>query len=315
MKKNSKIYIAGHRGLVGSAIMRQLEKEKYTNIITRTRKELDLLDQNEVKNFFEKEKPEYIFLAAAKVGGILANNTQPADFAYENSTIQNNIINNAHLNKVKKLIFLGSSCIYPKMSPQPIKEEYLLTGPLEETNNAYAIAKIAGIITCQSYNKQHGTNFISVMPTNLYGPNDNFDSKNSHVLPALLRRFHEAKVNNDKEVICWGTGSPKREFLHADDLAGACIHLMHNYNDNEIINIGTGKDISIKEVSEMIKEVVEFEGKLTWDTNKPDGTPRKLLNVEKLHNTDWKHKIELKEGLKSYYKWFLENIDTIKKEA
>lgn len=313
MNKNSKIYVAGHQGLVGSAIIRNLDKNSYTNIITRSRKELNLLDQKEVKDFFEKEKPEYIFLAAAKVGGIVANDTKSADFIYENLMIQNNIIHNAYLNKTKKLLFLGSSCIYPKAAPQPIKEEYLLTNLLEETNKGYAVAKIAGITMCQLYNKQYDTNFISAMPTNLYGPNDNFDLTNSHVLPALLRKFHEAKVNNEKEVVVWGTGSPKREFLHVDDLADACIYLMNKYDKDEIVNIGTGEDISIKEISEIIKDIVGFQGKISWDTSKPDGTPRKLLNVDRLHATNWKHKIDLKEGLKSYYQWFLENIDNIKK--
>ncbi len=304
MNKNSKIYVAGHRGLVGSAIVRGLIKQGYNNLITRTRQELDLLDSVAVADFFQKEKPEYIFLAAAKVGGILANNTYPANFIYENLTIQNNIIHNAYLNKAKKLLFLGSSCIYPKFAKQPIKEEYLLTGELEPTNKPYAIAKIAGIIMCESYNRQYKTNFISVMPTNLYGPGDNFDLKASHVLPALIRKFHEAKINNKKEVEVWGTGSPKREFLHVDDLADACIFLMNNYDDSEIVNIGTGKDISIKELAELIKDIVGFKGKIVWDTSKPDGTPRKLLDVSRLHKLGWKHKISLKEGIKMTYKWY-----------
>jgi len=309
MNKDSKIYIAGHLGLVGSAIKRNLEANGYNNIITRTRKELDLLNQKDVADFFEEEKPEYVFLAAAKVGGIHANNTYPAEFIYQNLQIENNIIHNSFLNKVKKLLFLGSSCIYPKMCPQPIKEEYLLTGELEPTNEAYAVAKIAGITMCKSYNKQYGTNYISVMPTNLYGPNDNFHPENSHVMPALIRRFHEAKVNKSKEVVVWGTGSPMREFLHVDDLADACIFLMNNYSDSEIVNIGTGVDVTIKELAETVKEVSGFEGDLTWDTTKPDGTPRKLLDVSRLHNLGWKHKIELKEGIIDAYKWYLDNYE------
>ncbi len=307
MKKNSKIYVAGHRGLVGSAIIRSLVKQGYNNLVTKTRQELDLLDSVAVANFFQKEKPEYVFLAAAKVGGILANNTYPANFIYENLTIQNNIIHNAYLNKVKKLLFLGSSCIYPKFAKQPIKEEYLLSGKLEPTNKAYAIAKIAGIIMCESYNKQYNTNFISVMPTNLYGPNDNFDLKNSHVVPALIRKFHEAKINNKNKVVLWGTGCPRREFLYVDDLAEACIFLMNNYNESEIINIGTGKDISIKELAGIIKNVVGFEGKIVWDTSKPDGTPRKLLDVSRLNKLGWKYKVSLKKGIELTYNWYKNN--------
>lgn len=306
MNKNSKIYIAGHRGLVGSALVRALEKDGYTNLILRTRQELDLLDQKAVADFFASEKPEYVFLAAAKVGGILANQNNKADFIYENLQIQNNIIFNAKEFKVKKLLFLGSSCIYPKNCPQPIKEEYLMTGPLEETNDAYAIAKIAGIKMCQSFNAQYGTNFISVMPTNLYGPNDNFDLTSSHVLPALIRKFHDAKINHSDSVVCWGTGSPKREFLHVDDLADACLFLMNNYNESEIVNIGTGEDLSIKELTELIQTETGFSGKIEWDSSKPDGTPRKLLNVDKLHKLGWKHKIELKDGIKDTYRWYLE---------
>jgi GDP-L-fucose synthase len=305
MNNNSKIYIAGHRGLVGSALKRKLESEGYVNLICKTRPELNLLDQTEVEEFFAKEKPDYVFLAAAKVGGILANKTQKADFIYENLQIQNNIIHNAYKYKVKKLLFLGSSCIYPKLCEQPIKEEYLMTGPLEETNDAYAIAKIAGIKMCQSYNSQYKTNFISVMPTNLYGPNDNFNLETSHVLPALLRRFHEAKVNNLKKVTVWGSGSPMREFLHVDDLADACVFLMNNYNQSEIVNIGTGTDITIKELAETIKTITGFQGKLEWDKSKPDGTPRKLLNVSRLHKLGWKHNINLKEGIEKTYEWFL----------
>jgi len=304
MNKNSKIYIAGHKGLVGSAITRLLQKEGYKNLILKTRQELDLLNQQAVSDFFKKEKPEYVFLAAAKVGGIMANQTYPADFIYENLVIQANIMHTAYLNKVKKLLFLGSSCIYPKLTPQPIKEEYLLSGALETSNKPYAVAKIAGIITCQSYNKQYGTNFISVMPTNLYGPNDNFDLQNSHVLPALIRKFHEAKASGQKEIILWGSGSPKREFLYVDDLAEACLFLMKNYNSSEIINIGTGEDLPIKDLAEKIKEIAGYDGKIVWDKSKLDGTPRKLLDVSKITKLGWKHKIELENGLKLTYEWF-----------
>lgn len=307
MNKNAKIFVAGHNGLVGSAIVRNLKKNGYNNLITKARSKLDLLNQEAVKNFFHKEKPDYVFLAAAKVGGILANNTYPADFIYENLEVQNNVIHNAYSAGIKKLLFLGSSCIYPKFAKQPINEEYLLTGELEPTNKAYAIAKISGIIMCESYNKQYGTNFISVMPTNLYGPNDNFDLNNSHVLPALIRKFHEAKLNNKEEVFVWGTGKAKREFLHVDDLADACVFLMNNYNKSDIINIGTGEDISIKELAEIIKDTVDYKGKIKWDTEKPDGTPRKLLNVNRLHNLGWKHKINLEEGIKNTYEWFKAN--------
>ena len=313
MNKKSKIYIAGHRGLVGSAVKRKLEKEGYSNLVFRTREELDLLDNNEVNNFFKKEKPEYVFLAAAKVGGILANDDFSADFIYQNLLIQSNIIHNAYLYKTKKLLFLGSSCIYPKDCPQPIKEEYLLSGYLEETNKAYAVAKIAGIEMCQSYNKQYKTNFISVMPTNLYGPNDNFDLESSHVLPALIHKFHKAKINNDKKVVIWGSGLPKREFLHVDDLAEACLFLMNNYNDSKIVNIGTGEDISIVELSKLIKKVVGFKGKITNDTTKPDGTLQKLLDVGKINKLGWHHKILLEEGIKETYRWFLSDYDKVKK--
>ncbi len=307
MNKDSKIYLAGHRGLVGSAILRKLKKEGYTNIITKTHKELDLTNQKETQEFFEKEKPEYVFLAAAKVGGIQANDTYPADFIYINQMIQNNVIKASYDNKVKKLLFLGSSCIYPKMAPQPIKEEYLLTGELEKTNEAYAIAKISGLKMTEFFNKQYGTNYISVMPTNLYGPNDNFDLKTSHVLPALIRKIHEAKENNSEYVEIWGTGKPMREFLHVDDLADAVVYLMNDYNENKPINIGTGKDITIKELAELIKDVVGYQGKLKFDTSKPDGTPRKLLDVSRLHNAGWKHKISLREGIENTYEWFKEN--------
>jgi GDP-L-fucose synthase len=307
MNKDSKIYLAGHTGLVGSAIYRKLKNEGYTNIVTRTHKELDLTNQQQTQEFFQKEKPEYVFLAAAKVGGIKANDTYPADFAYINIMIESNVIKASYDYGVKKLLFLGSSCIYPKLCPQPIKEDYLLTGPLEPTNEAYAIAKIAGLKMCQYFNKQYGTNFISVMPTNLYGPNDNFDLETSHALAAILRKFHEAKINNKPHVEVWGTGNPRREFLHVDDLADAVLHLMNNYEGNKPINIGTGEDLTIKELAELIKEVVGYEGEIRFDTTKPDGTPRKLLDVSKLHNAGWKHKITLREGLALTYQWFKEN--------
>jgi len=307
MEKNSKIYVAGHRGLVGSAITRKLQGLGYTNLIFRTLEELNLLDQKATSDFFAEEKPEYVFLAAAKVGGIKANEDFSADFIYQNLQVQNNVIHNAYLNETKKLLFLGSSCIYPRDCAQPIKEEYFMTGPLEKTNDAYAIAKIAGIKMCQAYNKQYGTKFISVMPTNLYGPNDNFNLNSSHVLPALLRKFHDAKANDAKEVSVWGTGTPKREFLHVDDLANACVFLMNNYTDSEIVNIGTGEDLSIRELAEIIKKIVHFEGTISNDTTKPDGTPRKLLDVSRLHSLGWKHSIKLKEGIENTYKWFLEN--------
>jgi GDP-L-fucose synthetase len=307
MENNSKIYVAGHRGLVGSAIVRELKKKGYTNIIGKTHKELDLMDSIAVENFFKEEKPEYVFLAAAKVGGIHANSTYPADFIYENLQIQNNVIGNAYKYGVKKLMFLGSSCIYPKMCPQPIKEEYLLSGYLEETNEAYALAKISGLKMCQYFNKQYGTNFISVMPTNLYGPYDNFHPENSHVMPALIRRFHEAKINNAKEVVVWGSGTPLREFLYSEDMADACVYLMENYEGNDFFNIGTGKEITIRGLAELIKEVVGYEGEIVWDTTKPDGTPRKLLDVSKLESQGWKYKMELREGINLSYKWFLEN--------
>lgn len=301
MKTEAKIYVAGHRGMVGSALVRSLENKGFHNILTRTSKELDLRNQAEVAHFFETEKPDYVFLAAAKVGGIYANNVYRADFIYENLMIQNNVIHQSYKAGVKKLLFLGSSCIYPKMAPQPLKEEYLLTGLLEPTNEPYAIAKIAGIKMCESYRLQYGCDFISVMPTNLYGPNDNYDLNNSHVLPALLRKFHEAKVRNETEVVVWGTGSPKREFLHADDLADACLYLMENFSDAGLVNIGTGVDLSIKELAEMISKIVGFEGKIVWDNSKPDGTPRKLMDVSKLHNLGWHHKIELEAGIQSVY--------------
>jgi GDP-L-fucose synthase len=307
MNLDSKIYVAGHKGLVGSAIVRKLTDLGYTNLIFRTFEELNLMDQKATTDFFATEKPEYVFLAAAKVGGIKANDDFPADFIFQNLQIQNNIIDNAYKNGAKKLLFLGSSCIYPRDCAQPIKEEYFMTGPLEKTNDAYAIAKIAGIKMCESFNKQYGTKFISVMPTNLYGPNDNFDLESSHVLPALLRKFHDAKIKGEKEVVMWGTGSPMREFLYVDDLADACVYLMNNYDDSEIVNIGTGEDIIISNLAELIKKVVGFEGQIVNDTTKPDGTPRKLLDVSKLHSLGWKHKINLEEGIEKTYKWFLEN--------
>jgi len=301
MKSNSKIYVAGHRGLVGSAIVRKLKKEGFDNLLLRTSAELDLRDQNAVKVFFEKERPEYVFLAAAKVGGINANNVYPADFIYDNLCIQNNVIHESFKNGVTKLLFLGSSCIYPKNALQPIKEEYLLSGYLEPTNDAYAVAKIAGIKMCQSYHKQYGCNFISAMPTNLYGPGDNYDLKNSHVLPALLRKFHEAKLNNKSTVTVWGTGKPRREFLHADDLADACLFLMDYYNSPEIINIGVGKDISIGEMAQMIKNITGYEGEIVFDTSMPDGTFQKLLDVSKLHDLGWQAKIGFEEGVERTY--------------
>lgn len=307
MQKDSKIFVAGHRGLVGSSIVRQLTAQGYSNILLRTHDELELLDASAVRNFFQTEKPEYVFLAAARVGGIMANNTFPADFIRENLIVQTNVIHEAHVSGVKKLLFLGSSCIYPKMAPQPIKEEYLMTGPLEETNSAYAMAKIAGIEMCQAYHRQYGSNFISVMPTNLYGPNDNFSPERSHVLPALLRRFHEAKVATAESVTVWGSGSPKREFLHVDDMGSACVFLMETYDDPSIINIGTGEDVSIKELAELVKKTVGFQGELVWDTSKPDGTPRKLLDVSKIHSLGWKHSIDLSQGLTDTYRWFVEN--------
>ena len=301
MNKDSKIFVAGHNGMVGSAIVRKLQELGYTKIITKSRKELDLINQFQVNQFFHFERPEYVFLAAAKVGGIKANDDFRADFIYENIMIQSNIIKASHDNGVKKILFLGSTCIYPKMSPQPIKEEYLLTGPLEPTNDAYAIAKISGIKMCQSFNKQYGTNYISVMPTNLYGPNDNYDLNNSHVLPAMIRKFHEAKLEGKNEVEIWGTGNPKREFLYVDDLADACHHLMLNYNDSEIVNIGTGEDVTIAELAVVIKNIVGFEGDIYFNTKMPDGTPRKLSDVSKLKEIGWIYKTSLKEGIQKTY--------------
>lgn len=302
MELNARIFVAGHNGMVGSAIVRKLKELGYTNIITFDRSQLNLINQVDVESFFNINCPEYVFVCAAKVGGIKANNEMKGDFIYENIMIQSNIIKSSKDYNVKKLIFLGSSCIYPKMSPQPIKEEYLLTGSLEPTNDAYAIAKIAGIKMCQSFNQQYGTNFISVMPTNLYGPNDNYDLNNSHVLPAMIRKFHEAKLEGKDKVEIWGTGTPMREFLYVDDLADACIHLMLNYNDSEVLNIGTGVDITIKDLALTIKEVVGFEGDIYFNTDMPDGTPRKLLDVSKLKDLGWEYKISLREGIEKTYK-------------
>lgn len=312
MEKYSSILVAGHRGLVGSAIARSLQSKGYSNLFLVSRQDLDLTDQTAVRNWFKANKPEFVFLAAAKVGGIWANKCQKADFIYENLQIQTNVIHSSWENGVKKLLFLGSSCIYPRACPQPIKEGYLMTGSLEETNDASATAKIAGIKMCQSYNDQYGTNFISVMPTNLYGQGDNFDLETSHVLPAMMRKFHEAKFKGASAVTLWGTGSPKREFLNVDDLADATIHLMETYSGSEIINIGTGEDVSIKELAELVKNTVGYQGEIIWDTSKPDGTPRKLLDVSKLHGLGWRHKISLEEGIAMTYVWYLQNIDQLR---
>ena len=306
MKSNSRIYVAGHRGLVGSAIIRSLRQRGFENLITRTHAELELMDAVAVKDFFEQAKPEYVFLAAAKVGGIHANSTYPADFMRENLIVQTNVIHESWRQGVIKLLFLGSSCIYPKLCPQPIKEEYLLSGELEKTNDAYALAKIAGIKTCQSYNQQHGTHFISAMPTNLYGVNDNFHPENSHVLPALIRRFHEAKLANVESISIWGTGTSRREFLHSSDLADAVLFLMKNYDDSEIVNVGCGKDQTIKELAEMIQEVVGYTGHLKFDSTRPDGTPQKILDISKINLLGWKPTISLREGLKQVYHWYTE---------
>lgn len=307
MEKEAKIYVAGHRGMVGSAIIRQLEKEGYHNIITRTHKELNLCRQDEVEKFFAEEKPDYVFLAAAKVGGIMANNDALADFMYENMVLEMNVIHEAWKNGCKKLMFLGSSCIYPRMAPQPMKESCLLTSELEKTNEAYALAKISGLKYCEFLNRQYGTDYISVMPTNLYGPNDNYHPEHSHVLPALIRRFHEAKVSGAKEVTCWGTGKPLREFLYVDDLADACVFLMNNYSGNETVNLGTGKELTIKELAELVADVIGYEGEIKWDTTKPDGTPRKLLDVSKLEDLGWRYKTELRDGIGLAYEDFLNN--------
>jgi len=313
MKKDAKIFVAGGQsGLVGTAIVKNLLTKKYKNIVTRTRKQLNLLDQDQVSHFFKKEKPEYVFLAAAKVGGIWANKTQKADFIYDNIQIQNNVIYNAWKYKTKKLLFLGSSCIYPKEAKQPIQEEYFMTGKLEETNDAYAIAKIAGIKLCQSFNDQYKTNFISVMPTNLYGPNDNFNLNDSHVLPALIRRFYEAKINDQKKVFLWGTGRPYREFMYVDDMADACVFLMEKYNSSEIINVGTGIDIRIRDLAKLVKKIVGYPGTIIWDKSKPDGMFRKQLNVKKLFKMGWRPRTTFEEGLNLEYQWFLLNYDKIK---
>lgn len=301
MDKASKIYIAGHNGMVGSAILRLLQKKGYSNLICKSSKELDLRNQAAVHHFFETEKPEFVFLAAAKVGGILANNSYRGEFLYDNLMITANIIQAAHHFKVEKLLFLGSSCIYPKMAPQPLKEDYLLTGALEETNEPYAIAKITGIKLCETYRDQYGDNFISAMPTNLYGPNDNYHLKNSHVLPALIKKFHQAKVNGEPHVEIWGTGNPKREFLHVDDLAEACYFLMETYNEKQFVNIGTGEDISIKDLALKVKSIVDYQGELKFDLTKPDGTPRKLMDVSFIHDKGWKHNIDLNAGIQNTY--------------
>ena len=302
MEKDAKIYVAGHRGMVGSALVRRLKKEGFQNLLMATSSELDLRNQQAVSDFFEREKPDYVFLAAAKVGGIQANNTYRAEFLYDNLMIQTNVIHHSWLNKVKKLLFLGSSCIYPKLAPQPLKEEYLLTGLLEPTNEPYAIAKIAGIKMCDAYRDQYGCHFISAMPTNLYGPHDNYDLANSHVLPALLRKFHEAKLKGEKTVTVWGSGTPLREFLHVDDLADACYFLMEQYDEKGLVNIGVGHDLSIRDLALMIKEITGFEGSLQFDSSKPDGTPRKLMDVSKLHQLGWKEKISLREGIEGVYR-------------
>lgn len=310
MEKNDKIYVAGHRGLVGSAIVRSLKKQGYENVIGRTHRELDLTDQAAVRAFFETERPDIVVLAAAKVGGINANNTAPADFAWDNMQIQCNVIKSAHDCHVKKLLFLGSTCIYPRMAPQPIPEDALLTGPLEETNEAYAIAKIAGMEMCRFFKKQYGDNFISCMPTNLYGPYDNYELNSSHVMPAMIRKFHEAKVNGDPSVELWGTGTPLREFLYVDDMADACIYLLEHYDGEQHVNIGTGKEITIRELAELVKKTVGYEGEIVWNRDMPDGTPRKLTDVSKLHGAGWHHKVELEEGVRLAYDWFWEHTGT-----
>jgi GDP-L-fucose synthase len=304
MEKNARIYVAGHRGMVGSAIVRKLEHEGHTNLLLKTSAELDLRNQQAVDSFFEDNRPEYVFLAAAKVGGIHANNVYRAEFLYDNLMIEANIIHAAYKHGVKKLLFLGSSCIYPKLAPQPLQEESLLTGALEPTNEPYAIAKIAGIKLCEAYRDQYGCNFISAMPTNLYGPNDNYDLNNSHVLPALIRKFHTAKVNGESEVEVWGTGSPLREFLHVDDLAEGCYHLMLHYNEKMFVNIGTGEDLTIKALAELVRDIVGFSGQIRWNTEKPDGTPRKLMDVSRIHRFGWKHRIDLRNGIAAVYQEF-----------
>lgn len=315
MNKTDKIYVAGHRGLVGSAIVRNLEAKGYTNVIGRTHQELELTDQAAVRAFFEAERPDVVVLAAAKVGGINANNTAPADFAWDNMQVQCNVIKCCHDYKVKKLLFLGSTCIYPKMAEQPIVEDALLTGPLEQTNEAYAIAKISGMQMCKYFKRQYGDNFISCMPTNLYGPRDNYDLKGSHVLPAMIRKFHEAKINNAPSVELWGTGSPLREFLYVDDMADACVFLLENYDGEQHVNIGTGKELTIKALAELVKETVGFEGEIIWNSSMPDGTPRKLTDVTKLHEMGWTHKVDLEEGVKLAYEWFIENVEDARMEG
>lgn len=309
MEKSSKIYVAGHRGMVGSAIVRKLQAEGYSNLILRTSTELDLRNQSQVENFFASEKPEYVFLAAAKVGGIMANNTYRADFLYENLMIESNVIHQSYVHKVKKLLFLGSSCIYPKLAPQPLREEHLLSGYLEETNEPYAIAKIAGIKLCENYRRQYGCDFISAMPTNLYGPNDNYDLNSSHVLPALLRKFHDAKIQSKDFVEVWGTGSPLREFLHVDDLAEACVFLINNYSDLDFINVGSGIEITIKDLALLIKEITGFKGEIHWDNSKPDGTPRKLMDSSKINSINWRPKINLREGIFSVYNEYFNKLN------
>jgi GDP-L-fucose synthase len=308
MDKNSRIYVAGHRGLVGSAIIRKLSADGYTNIITRTSKELDLREQGAVREFFAAEQPDYVFLAAARVGGILANDSYPADFLYQNLMIEANVIESSRVNGVKKLLCLGSTCIYPKLAPQPLKEEYLLTGPLEPTNEWYAVAKIAGIKLCQAYQRQYGCKFISAMPTNLYGPEDNFDLESSHVMPALIRKFHEARVNSQPTVTVWGTGKPLREFLHVDDCADACVYLMRHYDGEDIINIGVGTDLPISELAARVGEVVGYQGRIVYDTSRPDGTPRKLVDVSRINALGWRARISLPDGLAATYAWFLEHV-------
>lgn len=309
MEKTDKIYVAGHRGLVGSAIVRSLKEKGYDHVIGRTHRELDLCDQKAVRDFFEKERPDVVVLAAAKVGGINANNTKPAEFAYSNLQIQCNVIQSSHDFHVKKLLFLGSTCIYPKMAPQPIPEDALLTGPLEETNEAYAVAKIAGLEMCKFYKRQYGDDFISCMPTNLYGPYDNYDLEGSHVMPAMIRKFHEAKTAGEATVELWGTGTPLREFLYVDDMADACVYLLENYSGEQHVNIGTGKELTIRELAELVKKTVGFEGEIVWNTQMPDGTPRKLTDVTKLHGLGWRHKVELEEGVAKAYAWFCENVE------
>jgi GDP-L-fucose synthase len=307
ISQTARIFVAGHRGLVGSAIYRELQRQGFSHIIGKSRSELNLLDTAAVQSFFERERPEYVFLAAAKVGGIHANNALPASFLYENLEIQNNIIHSAYKTGTRKLLFLGSSCIYPKLAPQPLKEKYLLTGPLEPTNEWYAIAKIAGIKMCQAYRRQYGCDFISAMPTNMYGPNDNFDLETSHVLPALIRKFHEAKTSSAPEVVCWGTGTPRREFLYSDDLARACLFLMENYSEEQFINVGYGSDITIKELAEMVQRIIGYQGAIRWDTSKPDGTPRKLMDTSRLHELGWKPEVDLEHGIRLAYEAFLAN--------